>query len=275
MTLKIWQADFYKTSFQDKEYQIRWQLLICDVQGKIVYQAVCKQEEADLNWLSSKLKSAIQKERPNIIQVFRPQSINLLIAAADRFGIKVEATRRTSKLKEILNKQGINNNFNPVKIEQAPPQTLPDNLLGERWRFATFPKEGIIEFFRDRPIPIVDIPELLLTKNLELAPTVKIPGVIIYGGRTSMYLARWLVSVKPVALNYIPTQIDKSGGLVLEAGLVNRWILATFEDSQMAKAAEQYELQKNNSQGLHFLVVQPDDSAMTYTGFWLLRHEEI
>ncbi|NEQ67039.1 MAG: DUF1092 family protein, partial [Symploca sp. SIO2D2] len=24
--------------------------------------------------------------------------------------------------------------------------------------------------------------------------------------------------------------------------------------------------------GLHFLLVQPDDSGMTYTGFWLLQN---
>ncbi|BBA80238.1 hypothetical protein RGRSB_1867 [cyanobacterium endosymbiont of Rhopalodia gibberula] len=275
MSLKTWQADFYKTPFQNREHQFQWQLLICDDQGKIIYQAICEQKEANLSWLSSKLESAIEQEIPDIIQVFRPQSVNLLIAAADKFGIKIEATRRTPKLKEILKKQGTNNSFNPVKLEQPPPQTLPRNLWGERWQFVTFPGGGLIEFFSDCPIPIADIPNLLLPISLEPASTVRIPGIIIYGGRTSMYLARWLVDVKPVALNYIPTQVDKSGGLVLESDLVDRWILATFEDSDMAKAAQQYELRKNDSQGLHFLVVQPDDSAMTYSGFWLLRHEEI
>jgi hypothetical protein len=43
----------------------------------------------------------------------------------------------------------------------------------------------------------------------------------------------------------------------------------------MAKATQKYELRKNDSQGLYFLVVQPDDSAVTYSGFCLLRHEEI
>ncbi|XTZ10476.1 MAG: Tab2 family RNA-binding protein [cyanobacterium endosymbiont of Rhopalodia yunnanensis] len=134
---------------------------------------------------------------------------------------------------------------------------------------------GLIEFLSDCPIPIVDIPNLLLPINLELASTIKIPGIIIYGGQISMYLARWLVDVKPVALNYIPTQIDKSRGLVLESDLVDLWLLSTFEDSDIAKAAQQYELRKTDSQGLYFLVVQPDDSAVTYSRFWLLRHEEI
>lgn len=139
----------------------------------------------------------------------------------------------------------------------------------------TFLGGGLIEFFSDCPIPILDIPKLLLPINLELASTIKIPGIIIYGGQISMYLACWLVDVKPVALNYISTQIDKSRGLVLESDLVDLWILTTFEDSDIAKAVKQYELRKNDSQRLYFLVVQPDDSAVTYSRVWLLRYEEI
>ncbi|XTZ12257.1 MAG: Tab2 family RNA-binding protein [cyanobacterium endosymbiont of Rhopalodia inflata] len=160
-------------------------------------------------------------------------------------------------------------------MEQPLPQSLPKSLWGEGWQFVTFPGGGLIEFFSDCPIPIVDIPNFLLPINLKLASTIKIPSIIIYGGQISMYLARWLVDVKAVALNYIPTQIDKSRGLVLKSDLVDLWILTTFEDSDIAKAAQQYELRKNDSQGLHFLVVQPDDSAVTCSRFWLLRHEEI
>ncbi|MEO1376977.1 MAG: Tab2 family RNA-binding protein, partial [Cyanobacteria bacterium J06635_10] len=68
--------------------------------------------------------------------------------------------------------------------------------------------------------------------------------------------------------NYIAGAPD---GLVLEAGLVDRWIVATFEDEEVAEAAKVYQQRKQQSQGLHFLLVQPDDSGMTYTGFWLLQ----
>ena len=63
-------------------------------------------------------------------------------------------------------------------------------------------------------------------------------------------------------------------GLVLEASLVDRWIVATFEDSEVTAAAKIYEQRKQQSNGLHFLLVQPDDSGMTYTGFWLLKAED-
>jgi hypothetical protein len=85
-----------------------------------------------------------------------------------------------------------------------------------------------------------------------------------------MQLARWLHNVQPVALNYIAGAPD---GLILEAGLVERWVVATFEDKEVATAAQTYEQRKQLSRGLHFLLVQPDDSGMTYTGFWLLGEE--
>jgi hypothetical protein len=107
--------------------------------------------------------------------------------------------------------------------------------------------------------------------NLGLASTIPIPGVVIYGGRQSMRLARWLQEANPVTLNYIAGAPD---GLILEASLADRWILATFEDEEVAAAAKVYAQRKQVSKRLHFLLVQPDDSGMTYSGFWLLGGED-
>jgi len=86
-----------------------------------------------------------------------------------------------------------------------------------------------------------------------------------------MRLARWLQQARPVGLNYISGAPD---GLILEAGLVDRWIVATFEDPEVTTAAQAFEQRKKHCRGLHFLLVQPDDSGMTYSGFWLLRAED-
>ena len=95
--------------------------------------------------------------------------------------------------------------------------------------------------------------------------------MIIYGGRQSLRLARWLQETNPVSLNYI---LGSPDGLILEAGLADRWILATFEDAEVTAAAKVYEQRKQLSKGLHFLLVQPDDSGMTFSGFWLLKEEQ-
>jgi hypothetical protein len=83
-----------------------------------------------------------------------------------------------------------------------------------------------------------------------------------------MQIARWLKQVQPVSLNYIAGEPD---GLILEAGLADRWVIATFDDTEVAIAAKKYQSRLQQSQGLHFLLIQPDDSGMTYSGFWLLQ----
>ncbi len=263
----IWQADFYKHLPEDSS----WQLLICDTKGTIIKEATCPQVAVNHQWLRTQLEEIINDFTPDIIHVFRPQCLNLFELATETLKIKIEATRRTPELKNIL----IQKDPNTIKIEQLPPQPLPENLWGDKWLFASFRAGDIVDYFSDRPIPIKDFPEDLKPINLGIPSAVNVPGIVIYGGRNSLYLVRWLADNQPVSLNYIPTEVGQSGGLILESGLVDRWVLLTFEDPEMAKSAQNYEQQKESSQGLHFLLIQPDDSGMTHTGIWLLKKEKI
>ncbi|MBW4504338.1 MAG: Tab2/Atab2 family RNA-binding protein [Scytonema hyalinum WJT4-NPBG1] len=263
--MKIWQADFYRRPQTEPSGQVMWELLICDATRSFEYQATCPQSQASSSWVASQLEQAGGEQLPNVIQVFRPQSLSLIQQAGRSLGISVEPTRRTLALKQWLQEKQY-----PISLDKPPPMPLPENLWGEEWRFASLTAGDVVEVFSDRPIPILEMPEDLLPINLGLASTIPVPGVVIYGGKQSMRLARWLQQAHPVALNYIG---GDSNGLVLEAGLVDRWIVATFEDKQVGVAGKTYEQRKQQSRGLHFLLVQPDDSGMTYTGFWLLREE--
>jgi hypothetical protein len=276
----IWQVDFYRRPLRDATGQMLWELLICDATRSYTYDGLCPQRDANSDWLVSQLRKAVEANGlPDVIQVFRPQCLSLLTLAAQQLGIAVEATRYTPALKQWLQERAsqykLQDNYtgeayNPIAIDKPPPLPLPENLWGDRWRFATLAAGNIEEAFAERPIPILQMPEFLLPLNLGLASTVAVPGVVIDGGRNSMQLARWLQDVQPVALNYIAGAPD---GLVLEAGLVDRWVVATFEDEEAAAAGRMYEQRKQLSEGLHFLLVQPDESGMTYTGFWLLKGE--
>lgn len=273
--MNVWQVDFYKRPLKDERGEFLWELVVCDRQRNFVYDAKCPQSQANLAWLVDRLQHAAGGELPQVMEVFRPQSLSLLTAAGEKLGIEVLATRRTPDLKaELLERAAeYGQAYNPIKLEQPPPQPLPENLWGEEWRFAGIPAGELVEMFGDRPIPIVDMPEYIWPVNLGLASNILIPGLIIYGGRRSMQLARWLQQARPVSLNYIITAVGESGGVVLEAGLVDRWILATFEDSEVALSAQSYQQRKQASSGLHFLLVQPDNSGMTFSGFWLLKEE--
>ena len=264
--MAIWQIDFYRRPVQDTSEQTLWELLICDSTRSFRYTATCPQLTANSTWLVTQIQLAAGEKLPELIQVFRPQSLSLIQTAAEKLNIKVEPTRHTVALKQWLQEKQY-----PLVIDKPPPTPLPENLWGEQWRFATLPAGELVDIFAQRPIPILSIPEFLQPLNLGLASTVPVPGVVIYGGRQSMRLAHWLQNIQPFALNYIS---GDPHGLILEAGLVDRWVVATFTDADVVTAAQVYQQRLKTSQGLHFLLVQPDDSGMTDSGFWLLRGEK-
>ncbi|NEP04861.1 MAG: DUF1092 family protein [Okeania sp. SIO2G4] len=273
----IWQADYYRRPLKDKQGQQLWELLICTPTRSLEFTAICPQSEVNANWLVEQLQKVGQgQDLPSTIQVFRPQSLGLIETAAQILGVKVEATRHTTALKQWLLDRAqqyqrmetyTGESYDPLKLDSPPPVPLAENLWGDRWRFATLPA-GNIKDIIERPIPILSVPEFLLPLNLGLSSTLPIPGVVIDGGRQSMRLAKWLEAAQPYFLKYVSGDPD---GLILEAGLADRWVVATFSDQEVSLAAQVYEERKQHSQGLHFLLVQPDDSGMTYSGFWLLQ----
>lgn len=277
----IWEADFYRRPLQDESGNPLWELVICDATDTFRYSAFCPQAEASASWLAEQLQQlfATGQPQPTCIKAFRPATLSLLESTSQALGISVQGTRSTPALKQYLEELAqqypalsgyTGRPYQPVDLDRPPPLPLSETLLGQQWKFAALPASELVDAFTGRMIPVLNLPESLLPLNLGLASTTLIPGVVIEGGKRSLPLARWIEQVHPVSLNYIA---GAPNGLILEAGLVDRWIIATFEDIEVATAAVEYERRKQGSQGLHFLLVQPDDSGMTYTGFWLLRNE--
>lgn len=278
----IWEADFYRRPLQDESGDPLWELVICDVTDTFRYSAFCPQAEASASWLADQLQQlfATEQAQPTCIKAFRPATLSLLKLASQVLGISVQGSRSTPALKQYLEElaqqypalSGYTGQlYQPVDLDRPPPLPLSETLLGQQWQFAALPASELVDAFTGRMIPVLNLPESLLPLNLGLASTTLIPGVVIEGGKRSLPLTRWIEQVHPVSLNYIAGAPD---GLILEAGLVDRWIIATFEDPEVATAAVEYERRKQVSQGLHFLLVQPDDSGMTYTGFWLLKSDD-
>lgn len=279
--MSIWQADFYRRPLQDELGHPLWELVVCDADRTFTASAFCPQPEANSAWITQQLQRLISDagKTPTHMQVFRPQSVSLLQAACKPLGITVEATRRTAALKTLLQEQAehyrtlpnyTGQPYEPVHLESPPPVPLPENLWGEQWRFGALAASEL-ERFQQRPIPILEMPEFLLPMQLQLPSTLPIPGVVIDGGRRSRQLAQWVQRTKPFALQYISGQPD---GLILSAGLVERWVLTTFDDKDVIAAAKTFQQRQQQAKGLHFLLVQPDDSGMTYSGFWLLQKDE-
>ncbi|MEM8641706.1 MAG: Tab2 family RNA-binding protein [Cyanobacteria bacterium P01_G01_bin.54] len=260
-----WQGDLH----HHPELPQTWYLLVCTAQGQIVQEAIAPQAEVNAAWLAAQV-AELPPPWPQTIQIFRPQTLGLWQTALQTLPLTVEPTRHTAALKLHLSQRW---SAGVIQIPNPPPQPLPDGLWGKDWQLGSLVAEEI-EIWRDRPIPICEIPERNHPLRLGLSSEQRLPGVVINGDRRAMQLARWLQDVRPVSMTYIPTEVGRSGGLVLAAGLDERWILATFEDAEMATAAAQYQSHCQAVGGLHFLLVQPDSSGMTYSGFWLLRAED-
>jgi RNA-binding protein Tab2/Atab2 len=145
---------------------------------------------------------------------------------------------------------------------------MPDHLLGNEWRFASLIAATLEQDLFQQPMPIQSIPANLCPSRCGLPEHTPIPGVVVYGGRRSLKLAQWLAEQTPKKVAFV--QGDPSG-LTLATGLDQRWVFLTFTDTEVIKAAQTFEQRKALAQGLHFLLVQPDDSGVTYTGLFLLQ----
>jgi hypothetical protein len=281
--MSVWQVDFYRRPLQDEAGNVLWELLLCDVEGSFSYSDVCPQPQASAAWLQELLErlANIGYFLPQTIQVFRPQTLALLEVACRGLGIVVEPTRHTPALKQLLKRQSLTyaqdprytrQPYAPLDLDRPPPLPLGEILWGDHWGFASYPAGDLLEVFRDCPIPFLAIPPDFVPLQLGIASTTPVPGVIITGGRRSIQLARWVQETRPVSLDFIPGAPD---GLILEAGLADRWVVATFDDAEMRSAGAEFERRKQVTQGFHFVLVQPDESGMTYSGFWLLQAEKL
>jgi hypothetical protein len=276
----LWQLDLYRRPLRDADNAPIWELVIVAAGDRAwQIQNNCPQSQVSAAWLTQQLTIALEQQgKPDRIQAFRPQTVGILQSACAALKIPVEPTRRTADLKQYLQAIDYSHQphysgeaYDPLQLDRPAPLPLPENLWGDRWRFGAIAAQDLLPMIQSRPIPIRDIPDWLDPVSQGIASDQLIPGVIIDGGRQSMPLARWLQQARPFALNFMPGEPD---GLILEAGLVERWVLATFEDPEMRQAGQGFGDRQQAVNGLHFLLVQPDDSGVTQTGFWLLSTRE-
>ncbi|WP_017710885.1 Tab2 family RNA-binding protein [Prochlorothrix hollandica] len=268
----IWQGDLVGRPPRPGDSPL-WELVLCSGDGHWEWRSQQPQAQVNGEWLRQQLAAALAiQPRPAALAVFRPQVLGLFQVAAEPLGIPVQPQRRTPALKARLRQlaQDWSPAFDPLAVPALPPVPLPESVQGEQWQFAAVPAAELTLVFDHRPIPVLDAPPDLWPVPLGLASTLPIPGVVIQGGRRSRPLAQWLQAQVPAAIAAIA---GDPAGLILEAGLDRRWVLATFTDAAVVQSAQVYQQRLQASQGLHFLMVQPDDSGLTPTGFWLLQQD--
>lgn len=274
-----WQLDVHRPPLQTSDGDPLWEFLVCSADLHFCYEAQAPQGSVTSAWVVEQIQGAMAQAgyTPDQVQVFRPQALSLATLAAESLGLALVPTRSTPALHQWLHQRAsiyptlatyTGRPYDPLHLDAPPPLPLSEPLWGERWGFVTLAAGDFERTFPHEPIPILQIAPDWMPSRLGLASTTPLPGLVIDGGRQAMALARWVQSVSPAGLRYLAGAPD---GIILEAGLCDRWVINTFTDTTMAQAGRQFEQRKANSQGLHFLLVRPDDSGMTYTGLWLLR----
>ncbi|MFZ4640500.1 MAG: Tab2 family RNA-binding protein [Nodosilinea sp.] len=277
--MMLWQTDLHRPPLIDPTGQPLWEILFCTPDFNFSYSAQTPQGQVNQDWIREHLHRAIDLAGapPDRLQVFRPQALSLLSTSALPLGIGVEPTRHTPALHRWLqqrsqwysslpNATGLA--YNPLHLDQPPPVPLAENLWGQQWGFTVLKAAELERTLPYEPIPMGQLPVDRLPSRVGLASPTPIPGVVIDAGPQAMALCRWLEGVQPAWLRY---QSGDPDGLVLEAGLNDRWIITTFTDQAVSTGGQVFEQRKAESQGLHFLLVRPDASGMTYTGLWLLQ----
>ncbi len=268
---EVWEVDCCRWGVGSDD-RPQWDLFLCDRLNTFQYQAQVSQGNLSSAWVTAQLGQALAlaPTLPRELRAFRPQAVNLLQPAAIALALPLCPTPHTPTLKghRLIQAQAQGIPGDPLAVERPAPVPVPETLWGDQWRFGAIAAADFQTDLAQAPIPIQSLPPHWLPLNAGIASTLPLPGVIIDGGRRSMALAQWLAQQGPVALE---PQGGELGGLLLEAGLQERWVLATYGDPQVTAAAATFLARRQATQGLHFLLIRPDDSGITYTGLWLLR----
>jgi RNA-binding protein Tab2/Atab2 len=157
--------------------------------------------------------------------------------------------------------KGDGQNVSPV------PQPMPEHLWGERWQFVRLTAEDLEFRLLERSIPLRQVSPSARPSEQAIVPNALIPGVVIEAGKQAMQLARWVAAQQPVSLKAVNREL---GALMLDTEH-DRWIMATYQDKAVTEAAVNFEALKPKSNGIHFLLIQPDDTGITHSGLWILR----
>ncbi|WP_404784090.1 Tab2 family RNA-binding protein [Altericista sp. CCNU0014] len=151
-----------------------------------------------------------------------------------------------------------------------PPQPLPEHLWGDLWQFASLPAEDLEWRLWERPIPFREAAAIALPSQQNLSSTALVPGIVINAGRQAIGLSRWLSERKPKQISVANLEL---GAIILTTAQKERWILATYQDDAVREAGQGFEGRKGPSKGIHFLLIQPDDSGVTHAGLWILKDD--
>lgn len=283
-----WELDFYSRPILEADGRKRWELLICssadalqgdsDVgSGGFRWQQDCPADSVNSIWLRQAIETALADAQrqgwpsPRRLRCWRGSMRTMVQRAAEGLGLELVPSRRCYQLVEWLQERHRSvypNEPGYLAGPLAPPPQairpvavpLPEALRGESWDWATLTAEALAEA-AEWPIGFAG----LLPLPADLPPETPVPGIRLFSRSRALAIAGWLAGLEPVRLEIEATQ------LILEAGLEDRWLLATLSPEEAGAAAGAFAAAREQAFGLQFIAVVSGPEAERLDGFWLLR----
>lgn len=274
------ELDFYSRPILDENEKKLWEVLICDGDRTVEYAEFCQGSEANARWLASSLERALEQFRqqdtfvdPDTVRFFRRPMSTIISRACETINLNAQPSRRTFSMYDWLQERYQSFYPNqagyqplmpvPAAFAPAPPQPLPQNLMGDGWSLVSLQKKDLDDI-ADWSIIFQDqVPPALA----RLDPDTVIPGLLIYSER-SVPLAGWMNGFELGAIAYAT---DPKPQLILETGISERWIVANVAEPKLKKEAQSFEQRKESAENIHFIAIQSSPTSEDFAGFWVLQ----
>lgn len=288
-----WELDFYSRPILEADGRKRWELLICSSpdpgagpgrgeppdgpSAGFRWHRACPADNVNSIWLRQGIEAALTAAaeqgwgRPRRLRCWRGSMRTMVQRAAEGLGLELVPSRRCYQLVEWLQQRQrevyphepgyLAGPLAPAPQPLRPvPVPLPEAVRGQSWDWATLPAAALAEageweigFAGLMPLPT------------HLATDVSVPGIRLFSRARALAIAGWLAGLEPVRLEI------EGRRLVLEAGLEDRWLLATLTDEEAAAAALAFATARDQAAGLQFIAVLSEPGAAGVEGFWMLR----
>ena len=150
----------------------------------------------------------------------------------------------------------------PPQPQRSNPLPWPEVARGDHWSWALLPVSALREA-NEWPIGFAG----LLPLRNDLPAEASVPGIRLFSRQRALAIAGWLAGLEPARLELEAAQ------LVLEAGLDDRWRLATLPNDEAEATREAFRRAREEADGWQFLAVQTAEDATSFDGFWMLKDQ--
>jgi hypothetical protein len=282
-----WELDFYSRPILDPDGKKRWELLICStpavsddgrpLEAGFRWVRACPAASVNSIWLRESLQMAREAAAaeglapPRRLRCWRASMRTMVQRAAEGLGVELIPSRRTYALVTWLQERErevypqeegymAGPLAPPPQAIRPVPVPLPEAARGDSWAWASLPVTALAgaRDWETGFAGLVPLPE-------EAEPEATVPGLRLFSASRALALAGWLAGLEPVRLEIVDRQ------LVLEAGLEDRWLLATLPEAEAQAAGQAFAQARERAGGLQFIAVQARESDQRFEGFWLLR----